>query len=103
MLHVPIGDKQIPTTAALALVGIDPGVILAVPDTASGSSSRLRHRPALIFPQQIVGRLDHQGLDGRILVKGELPLVLSLTLPSAVHQSLSHLFRHPDETPHHNP
>jgi hypothetical protein len=29
-------------------------------------SSRLRNRSALVFPQQIVGRLDHQGLDGRI-------------------------------------
>jgi hypothetical protein len=35
------------------------------------SSSRLRHRPAPVFPQQIVARLDHQGLDGRIPVKGE--------------------------------
>jgi hypothetical protein len=38
----------------------------------SGSSSRLRNWPALVLPQQIVGRLDHQGLYGRIPVKGEL-------------------------------
>jgi hypothetical protein len=26
-----------------------------------------------VLPQQIVGRLDHQSLDGRVPVKGELP------------------------------
>jgi hypothetical protein len=40
---------------------------------SSGSSSRLRHRPAPVFPKQIVDCLDHQGLGGRIPVKGELP------------------------------
>jgi hypothetical protein len=32
----------------------------------------LRNRPVPVFPQQIVGRLYHQGLYGRIPVKGEL-------------------------------
>jgi hypothetical protein len=39
---------------------------------SSGSSSRLRHRPAPVLQQQIVSRPDHQRLDGRIPVKGEL-------------------------------
>jgi hypothetical protein len=38
---------------------------------SSESWSRLRHRPAPVFPQQIAGRLDHQGLDGRNSLKGE--------------------------------
>jgi hypothetical protein len=33
----------------------------------------LRHRTAPVLPQQIVGRLDHKGLYGRVPVKGEMP------------------------------
>ena len=46
---------------------------MSMPYSIERSGSRLRHRPPTVLAQQIVGRLDHKGLDGSCPVQGELP------------------------------
>jgi hypothetical protein len=46
---------------------------MSMPYSIERSGSRLRRRPPTVLAQQIVGRLDHKGLDGSCSVQGELP------------------------------